>query len=67
MAIRSDHLDQEVQDSLRDINRRRSTKKAAMLIGLAVGLILMVGATVLMYSTNTGESMPGKIGNEVLE
>jgi hypothetical protein len=65
--IETGNLGEQVEASLRDIQRRRSIKKTLVLAGMVLVAVLAFGATTLMYSTDTGKSDPDQIGKQVFE
>lgn len=58
------NLDQEVDTSLRDLQRRRKTKLALAIAALFVGSAVMLGFTFAMYSSTPAEVDEDRIGEE---
>lgn len=57
-------LDQELDASLRQIQKRRKTKLTLVVAGLVIGAGGMFALTSLMYSTSTDTVSPDRIGEE---
>lgn len=60
-------LDQELDSSLREIERRRKAKLAGAVAGLVLVVATLLGFTWLMYSSSSGTVSEDRIGEQVFE
>lgn len=65
-AMSHDSLDAQVDEAVEQIGRDRAKKRMLAIGSVIGGVMLLLGATIAMYTSSPGKAPAGQVGTETM-